>query len=638
MDNRHLYNSKIIDIYIKYIKKHHPDINLKEMLLGGGMKLHEVNDPGHWFTQQQIDDFYEKAVQLTQNKNLAREAGRYAASANALGIVKYWTLGLLSPGSVFRVLNKASSIFTRSARYEANIIAGAKVEITVTPHPGVQEKPFQCENRIGFFEAIVSLFGCYLHRIEHPECLFRGDGQCRYLISWKSSRKAVPKRLILGAGLLSLATLPAVLAWLPGYVSWHLAGSVLTVSLLKLLALAQENNELKANIDILQYTGDQLLEQVDINYRNCLLTYEIGAAVTKQTRVQEILNKVMELLESRLDYDRGLVLLADTQHRRLIFQAGFGYTDQEFTLLEESSFNLQNISSRGVFVLAFRNHEPILVNDLQDIKDDLSAHSLEIAHKLGTRSFICCPILYESQALGILAVDNKVSKRPLVERDMSFLMGIAHFIGVSLHNTHLLESKEKQFKSLIQTLAASIDARDPNTAGHSEQVAFYSMGICSELNIPPDTQEMIQVAALLHDYGKLAVPDSILKKPGPLTAEEYASVQLHAEQTRVILQQIHFEGVFSHVPDIAAAHHERLDGSGYPQGLRGEEIPYPARIIAVADFFEAITAKRPYREPIAVQEALHMLEERKDVLFDEEIVDALKAYLAKSRDLDVAWG
>jgi HD-GYP domain-containing protein (c-di-GMP phosphodiesterase class II) len=137
---------------------------------------------------------------------------------------------------------------------------------------------------------------------------------------------------------------------------------------------------------------------------------------------------------------------------------------------------------------------------------------------------------------------------------------------------------------------------------------------------------MIQVAALLHDYGKIGVPDAILKKPGRLTDEEYEIVKLHAEKTQKILQQINFEGVFSQVPEIAGCHHEKIDGSGYPSGLKGDEIPLGAKIIAVADFFEAITARRHYRGPIPVQKAIAMLEKERGVHFDESIVDAFFSY------------
>ncbi len=141
---------------------------------------------------------------------------------------------------------------------------------------------------------------------------------------------------------------------------------------------------------------------------------------------------------------------------------------------------------------------------------------------------------------------------------------------------------------------------------------------------------MIQVAALLHDYGKIGIPDSILKKPGKLTKQEYEIVKNHSFKSRRILEQINFDGIFRAVPEIVGAHHEKLDGSGYPDGLKGDEIPLVARILAVADFFEAITAKRHYRGPMPLHEAIMLLKNESEKSFERKIVDAFFNYYSKT--------
>jgi HD-GYP domain-containing protein (c-di-GMP phosphodiesterase class II) len=141
---------------------------------------------------------------------------------------------------------------------------------------------------------------------------------------------------------------------------------------------------------------------------------------------------------------------------------------------------------------------------------------------------------------------------------------------------------------------------------------------------------VIRVAALLHDYGKIGVPDAILKKPGRLTREEYNIVKTHAMKSRHILEQINFTGMLDQVPKIVGAHHEKADGSGYPLGLKGKEIPLGARIIAVADFFEAITAKRHYRGPLPLDIAFHLLNNERGIHFEKVIVDAFKTYYHKT--------
>jgi HD-GYP domain-containing protein (c-di-GMP phosphodiesterase class II) len=134
---------------------------------------------------------------------------------------------------------------------------------------------------------------------------------------------------------------------------------------------------------------------------------------------------------------------------------------------------------------------------------------------------------------------------------------------------------------------------------------------------------MIRVASLLHDYGKIGVDDAILKKPGRLTPEEYDHIKTHAPKTKSILEQVNFEGIYKEVPEIAGAHHEQLDGTGYPNGLKGDEIHFGAKIIAVADVFEALTSKRHYRDPMMVNDAFEHLQNNIGVHFEKQCVEAL---------------
>jgi len=353
---------------------------------------------------------------------------------------------------------------------------------------------------------------------------------------------------------------------------------------------------------------------------------EIGLAISKQMDIDGILSNVIQVFEKRLDYDRGLILLANQDKTRLTFHAGFGYTDELLSILKNTSFHLDRQESKGVFVVSFREQKPFLINDVSDIETTLSSHSLELAKKMGTKSFICCPIINEEDSLGILAVDNIKTKRPLRQSDISLLMGIAPEIGISIHNATLIETKERQFKSILLVLAASIDARDSLTAGHSEKVTEYALGICNEMGLPKDYCEMIRVASLLHDYGKIGIKDSILKKDGKLDIEEREEIETHTNKTKKILEQINFEGIYREVPYIAECHHEKIDGSGYPKGIKGEEIPLGAKIIAVADFFEAITSKRHYRDPMPLGIAFQLLKEESGIHFDKKVIEAFISY------------
>ena len=626
-----LYNSRIIDTYIKLIKKKYNYINISELLSYARIEPYQVTDEGHWFTQEQIDLFYEYLVKLTGNKDIAREAGRYSASPDTIGVMRQYVLGLVGPSKAYQLIGKYAPNFTKSSLYESKVIDTNRIEITVTPLKGINEKPFQCENRIGFLEAIAMGFKYRLPEIAHPECLFRGGSICRYIVSWKESRFTFYEK-IRNYAVMALSTTCIIYYFISPWttLTMILPFSIFAVLSLNLYIKILEKKELTTALENIRGSTYKLIEQIDLNYNNSLMINEIGLSLSKQMDIDSILSNVMQILKNRLYYDRGIILLANQDNTILSFRAGFGYTPEQLNILKNTWFHLNMPESKGLFVVSFREQKPFLVNDINEIETTLSPHSLEFAKKLGVISFICCPIIYEGKSLGILAVDNIKTKRPLIQSDISLLMGVAPEIGISIHNCMLLEAKERQFKSIIQVLAASIDARDPLTAGHSEKVTEYVLGICCELGLPKEYEEMIRIASLLHDYGKIGIKDSILMKPGKLGTEERKEIETHAEKTRGILEQIHFEGIYKMIPDIAGSHHEKVNGSGYPKGHKREEISLGARIIAVADFFEAITSKRHYRDPMPLDIAFQLLNEEAEKSYDKKIVDAfIKHYNKK---------
>lgn len=638
-----LYNSRLIDNYIKLLKQKYPHVDRSNLLNYAGMKTYEIEDQAHWFTQTQVDRFVEKLIQLTENKSIAREAGQYAASPDALGVMRQYALGLIGPVNAFKLIGQATSNLVKSASYQSEVQGPNKVKLTVTPFKDVSEKPFQCENRFGFWEAIVVMLANTVPRIEHPECIFKGGKRCTYIISWKKSLSSKLKTLRIYSSIASIFILSFLVLKYPDVtLSFFLPFFLLFFLTLSYSIEKREKKEIIANVGDIKDSTDQLIEQMNRNYNNAFMANEIGQAISSQTtlktieqfaenvnNIDGILKKVIQILQKRLDYDRGLILLANPEKTSLEFRAGYGYSPEHQDLLKNNAFHLDSPESKGVFVVAFHKQEPFLINDISDTESTLSPRSVAFAKALKAKSFICCPIVCDGKSLGVLAVDNIESKRPLVNSDLTLLMGIAPVIGISLRNADLLNARRQQFHSFLHVLAKTIDARDPLTAGHSEKVTSYAMGICNELGQRQEYCEMIRVASLLHDYGKIAVPDSILKKPGRLTKEEYLVVKTHAQKTREILDQVNFEGIYTSVPEIAGAHHEKMDGSGYPFGLREWEIPLGARIIAVADFFEAITAKRHYREPMPARVAFELLRKESGTQFDPDIVEAFIRYFEK---------
>jgi HD-GYP domain-containing protein (c-di-GMP phosphodiesterase class II) len=631
-NNIPLYNSRIINTWIEFLKEKYPQLNIREILEYADIQDYEVVDQGHWFTQEQVDKFYEKIQNLTKNPNIAREAGRYLVKPGVIGYLWQFTFGQIGPAKMYELISKASKNYAISSSYFYKKINDNKIEIVSKPNEGVNEKKYQCENRTGIFEAVALGYTHRLPSIDHPECIFNGGNVCRYVIAWKKSYSEIFNRILLFLSLISLAILLFYIIKDIDFAITLLPIFTIVFLALFLIKYLFKNKETNNSLNILRNTADELVEQVNINYNNTVLTNEVGQTISGHTNLNDVLNNIANITEKRLSFDRGIILLPNEDKTRLMFRAGFGYSDNQISSFPKDGFHLDDPGSRGIFVLSFKEQKPFLINDVNEISTTLSSRSLEFAKKLGTKSFICCPIINNNESLGIIAVDNIQSKRPLIQSDLTLMMGIASIVGISIRNAALIESKVRQFNSILFVLAASIDARDFLTAGHSEKVMEFSIGICYELALPEEYTEMIRVAALLHDYGKIGVPDSILKKSGKLTPEEYHEIQTHAAKTQTILERISFEGIYSKIPEIAGCHHEKLDGSGYPKGLRGEEIPLGARIIAVADFFEAITAKRHYREPMQIDEAMELLTKEADIRLDGKIIRAFKRFYSKKYD------
>jgi putative nucleotidyltransferase with HDIG domain len=183
---------------------------------------------------------------------------------------------------------------------------------------------------------------------------------------------------------------------------------------------------------------------------------------------------------------------------------------------------------------------------------------------------------------------------------------------------------QSAYTAAIRALAAALDARDPYTAGHSERVSVLSVAIGRALQLPADELEVLRLGALLHDIGKIGVPDEVLRKPGPLTAGEFDAIKQHTVLGARILRTVPF--LARHIP-IVELHHERPDGGGYPHGLAGDDIPLAARIVHVADAYDAITNARAYRPGRQSGDALRELWACAGTDFDAEVVGALATAL-----------
>ncbi len=244
------------------------------------------------------------------------------------------------------------------------------------------------------------------------------------------------------------------------------------------------------------------------------------------------------------------------------------------------------------------------------------------------QSVLIIPFIEEHSLLGFALISEarNPARSNFHADDIDFYKTLANNVSTAISNAFLLSSNEIIFTHTIESLAAALDARDPYTHYHSSNVVNYATRIAEEMNFTPERMKILKTACMLHDIGKIGIRDEILLKPGPLTKEEFNDIKTHPMQAVKILEPIR---ELKDTIAIIAAHHEHYDGSGYPNGLKGEEIPLEARIITLADYLDALTSNRVYGKALKKKDAVARIKKGAGSMFDPKIVDAFLTIVPK---------
>jgi putative nucleotidyltransferase with HDIG domain len=314
----------------------------------------------------------------------------------------------------------------------------------------------------------------------------------------------------------------------------------------------------------------------------------------------------VELLQAEV----GQLYLFDKERNELVLAYSQG---NQTSRKQVRRFHPNNRNLAGWVAL---NQKPLLVEDFdsQDTFPVLSSAGYE------RKTAISAPVLIREECIGVISLINRKTGTPFTNDEKTFLTTIASETAMAINNTLLLERIQKNYFSMIQSLVVAVESKDIYTSGHSERVTQYSVLIAEQLGMTLEQLEIIQQAAALHDIGKITVELSILNKPATLSRDEFEKIKLHPLIGYRILEPIDFN---QNVKLAILQHHEKLDGSGYPNGRRGEDILIESRVLAVADAFDAMTTKRPYRDALTIKEALTELENHTGSHFDRDVVRVL---------------
>jgi putative nucleotidyltransferase with HDIG domain len=323
--------------------------------------------------------------------------------------------------------------------------------------------------------------------------------------------------------------------------------------------------------------------------------------------LQGLLDRVLDRLQVILTPDRSAILLLDPVtgelRPRSVRPAGAYANVSDFA---SSTAVHESLLSREVLVV-------------EDAKADARLQNAASVLQAGVRSAISVPLLGRSGPIGALYADRTALRGAWEGQQIDYAAAFAGHAAAALETAQLYDDREQHFRLTLEALAKAIDARDKYTAGHSERVTAYTLVLASTMKLPDADLDVLQRAGMLHDIGKVGVPDHVLLKPGALDAAERAIIESHVTIGYEMLRDLPF--LRDALPAIRG-HHERWDGCGYPDKLAGESIHLYARIMTVADSYDAMTSARPYRTALPVDEASRRVHADSGTQFDPAVVKA----------------
>jgi len=330
---------------------------------------------------------------------------------------------------------------------------------------------------------------------------------------------------------------------------------------------------------------------------------------------KEIRRRATEAATQLMKAEAGSLLLVDEGKRQLYFEVALGDREEDIKTI------FLNFGE-GIAGWVAQNGKPLIANSPK--RDPRFFKGVDERTEFKTRNIICVPVKVKEKIIGVLEAINKQERGGFNKEDLSLFISLANQVAIALDNSRLYQELEEMFFQTTDSLAGAIEKRDPYTGGHTRRVTRYSLATAKYLQLKPLERKWLKIASVLHDIGKVGIEDQILRKPERLSPEEFEMIKRHCNIGVEIIE--HVRQLRESIPGVKY-HHEQPDGKGYPNGLEGDEIPVLAKIVAVADTFDAMTTDRPYRKAMEKEAAIKELRRFSGTQFDEKVVEAfIQAY------------
>ena len=349
----------------------------------------------------------------------------------------------------------------------------------------------------------------------------------------------------------------------------------------------------------------------------------IGSVINSSLGRKRVLEEVMDSLITLMRAERGFLILRDPRDGKLKPETSRGI---DHISLNQESFKVSETIVRRVADTGV----PLLTTNA---REDPRFGGQQSIIALNLRSILCAPLKLKEQVIGVLYVENRVHTGMFQESDLGLMTAFSDQAAVAINNANLFESLQSTnlqleaanielgiaYEATLRGWVRALDVRDKETEGHTQRVTVLTQRLAQQLGVDRQRLEHYTRGALLHDIGKMAISDEILRKKGPLTSEERAVMEKHPVYAYEMLSPIEF---LRPAIDIPYRHHEKWDGTGYPHGLKGEAIPLAARIFCIIDVWDALTSDRPYREHLPHDKVRRMIKADSGKHFDPRVVEA----------------
>lgn len=586
---------------IRYVQRHYPEL-METLLLDLDPFFDTIDnieefltDEHNWISQVVCVKLFERVRLHSGNPEVARDIGRESILYRRLGYVE--NIFIKALGHPYLSVSRAPAInakFNKTKTVEIIKSDWSHAVVRLKWFPGLGSTKDICLHNLGVYESIPTIWGLPQAKITEHSCYFDGDEYCEFIMEWGK------KNL--------LALLFGILTRRREVFRESLAELEREKELMvkKYFEIGHLNIELKKRIE--------RLTSLDA----------CSKATASILDTDKLLDIVMSLITNVMQFDRALIMLVDEERRFLVPVKITGDPSQQISSLRHYSIPLDRKSN----ILA-RVVDSGIAQIVTDVDHSFLRKENIILKTFNPKSFAAIPLVTRNRVIGVLAAERIKGLADFTSNDLDYLMNFCSQIAISLENARLIDNMKKSFMTSILSLASALEAKDPYTRGHSNRVAIYSTIIARKSGMDEERIELIRQMALMHDIGKIGIPDSIINKEGKLTEEEFDAVKRHPLVSIQIIQPLM---TYNSDISLVRSHHERYDGRGYPDGISGEDIPIEARILAIADSFDAMTSDRPYRLAMNQEDALDEIERNKSRQFCPRLGEVFRSTMRSFPD------